>query len=288
VRASLVEALGLDLVGPAPGHELAEERLPGNTRPSSWYLTGFLVPSGTAPEAAADEGEEDGDLDEVPDLPGLSEESTEDRKAAKRVLLPSSMGLSFLVNPGTLEVVVRWGDYERSGRGGRSWQRTAREQQLHVHLAGPARSTLDVPKSGGLQLVVSARKAPALPGVPEAALQASIFLVNRREPSSEVDGRERTYAFQAQVEVRTPGSFFLARPDPRPVPTTNGTTAWPHSTTGTRRVSPPDTASRRSGTTCATAVVEAFGPPGCRKPKWRRRRRSSRRVSTSRWSVWAR
>lgn len=50
VRARLVEALKLDLVGPWAGHTLAEERLPGRVRPSNWYLTGFLIPSETPPD----------------------------------------------------------------------------------------------------------------------------------------------------------------------------------------------------------------------------------------------
>ena len=54
VRVRLVEALKLDLVGPWAGHLLAGERLPGWVRPSNWYLTGFLIPSGTPPEKTAD------------------------------------------------------------------------------------------------------------------------------------------------------------------------------------------------------------------------------------------
>ncbi|MBI1849416.1 MAG: hypothetical protein HYR85_03625, partial [Planctomycetes bacterium] len=52
VRERLVQALRLDLVGPRAGDALAEEKLPGSQsqRPSSWYLMGFLIPSGTAPE----------------------------------------------------------------------------------------------------------------------------------------------------------------------------------------------------------------------------------------------
>ena len=53
VRERLVEAVKLDLVGPWAGHGLAEERLPGRVRPSNWYLTGFLIPSGTPPEQSA-------------------------------------------------------------------------------------------------------------------------------------------------------------------------------------------------------------------------------------------
>jgi len=52
---------------------------------------------------------------EVPGAAGLSEESNEERKAAKKGFFPSSMGLSFLVPEATraAEVTVRWGDYER-------------------------------------------------------------------------------------------------------------------------------------------------------------------------------
>ena len=45
VRDRIVEALELDLIGPWPGHELADERLPGRTRPSNWYLTGLPRPA---------------------------------------------------------------------------------------------------------------------------------------------------------------------------------------------------------------------------------------------------
>lgn len=115
VRARLVEALELDLVGPWAGHALEHERLKARERPSNWYLTGFLIPAGTPPEQRAD-AEEDDDLGaEVPGAGGLSEESSEDRKAAKKSFFPSSMGLSFLVSQQaqSLGVIVRWGDYEK-------------------------------------------------------------------------------------------------------------------------------------------------------------------------------
>ena len=97
VRERLVESLRLDLVGPWAGHALAEEQLPGRVRPSNWYLTGFLIPSGTPPEQSADV-DEDEELGEVPESAGLAEESAEEGRAAKKGFFPSSIGLSFLVS----------------------------------------------------------------------------------------------------------------------------------------------------------------------------------------------
>src|SRR5689334_17775910 len=96
VRERLVHAIKIDLVGPWAGHPLNNERLPGWVRPSNWYLAGFLIPSGMAPEKSGD-ADEDDDIDVVPEIAGLGEESSEERKAAKKGFFPSSIGLSFLV-----------------------------------------------------------------------------------------------------------------------------------------------------------------------------------------------
>src|SRR6266513_545493 len=115
VRTRVCEALKLDLVGPWEGHALAEERLPGRVRPSNWYLTGFLIPTGTAPERSADADEDDDMEEEIPKSAGLPEESSDERKAAKKAYFPASMGLSFLVpkETGAFTVTARWGDYKR-------------------------------------------------------------------------------------------------------------------------------------------------------------------------------
>ena len=115
VRQSLVEALRLDLVGPTPGHVLADERLPAWERPSKWYLTGFLVPAEAPPEQAADADEND-EMEETPETEGDSEDPAEDGKGAKKSRFPSSLGLSFLApeEMREVEVVVHWGDYERA------------------------------------------------------------------------------------------------------------------------------------------------------------------------------
>ncbi|HEY4938287.1 MAG TPA: helicase, partial [Actinomycetota bacterium] len=230
MRARLVEALRLDLVGPGPadeslggnlGGDLAEEALPGWIRPSTWYVTGFLIPSGTPPERAAD-ADEDEELDQVQQSAGEPGESSEDRRAAKKGFFPSSMGLSFLVAAAetTIEVIVTWGDYVREdvqdADGGRVpvWRRTPRSAAVPVRLLGPGGpAARDVPGSGGLQLVIDERPVAldALASyIPAGARSVSVFLVNNRPADDE--SPDRAYAFQAELRVR--GSLpFVPRPD---------------------------------------------------------------------------
>ena len=224
VRERLVEALNLDLIGPWGGHTLAAERLPGWVRPSNWYLTGFLIPSGTKPELSADADEED-DIDETPESSGLAEESAEERKAAKKGFFPSSMGLSFLVEAeaNELAVIVRWGDYEPAkvegaeGKSESTWLRQSNERTVPVSLSGGGEQRHGdpvVPDSGGLTLHVDERaiRTDGLAEIPAGTRSVSVFLVNGRTPDD--DNPDRAYAFQAEIEVhgRQP---FVPRPDPR-------------------------------------------------------------------------
>ena len=243
VRTRLAEALNLDLIGPWAGYELAKESLPGWVRPSNWYLTGFLVPSGTRPEHYTD-ADSDEDLDETPESGGLAEESSEERKAAKRGFFPSSMGLSFLIakQAQTLDVTVRWGDYqqaEREGGDGKPlsvWQRRPQERIIQVSIAqGRAPSKPDsaitamrpasndaaaqtkdlpIPDSNGLCLHVEQRSinTEGLAGIPDGTRAVSIFLVNRREPQAE--NPDLAFAFQAEIDVRG-DQAFVPRPNLR-------------------------------------------------------------------------
>src|SRR2546426_12543455 len=112
IRDTLVDALSLDLIGPSPGHALEGEVL--EQHPSRWYLTGFLVPTGASLEQRSEEGGT-----EQPDLfdsgRGTDDAETAEPPAARRVYLPSSIGISLIV-PGrsqSLDVWVTWGDYRR-------------------------------------------------------------------------------------------------------------------------------------------------------------------------------
>lgn len=226
VRARLVEALRLDLVGPWAGHALAEEQLPGWIRPSNWYLTGFLIPSGTPPERSADEDETE-DLETIPESAGLSEESNEERKSAKKGFFPSSMGLSFLVpkEARELSVTVRWGDYAPADAEGANepsvtvWRRTPREVAIPVGLSASREAVpIDVPDSGGLQLHVIERPISAgdlEEHIPPGTRSVSIFLVNHREPiEREGEEPDLAYAFQPEIEVCSERPF-VPRPDLR-------------------------------------------------------------------------
>ena len=227
VRERIVEALKLDLVGPGPDHALAEERLQGWVRPSSWYLTGFLIPSGTAPERSADADEDDDMEGEIPESGGLSEESNEERKAAKKGFFPSSMGLSFLVAQATrsLTVRVRWGDYaqaEIEGLDGKPlsvWQRHPREAAVAVPLRGASEPVVhDVPASHGLQLHVVERTIAARDlerHLEPGTRSVSVFLVNHRTPVAPEQGEpDLAYAFQPELEVQS-DQPFVPRPDLR-------------------------------------------------------------------------
>ena len=73
-----------------------------------WYLTGFLVATGT-PVAERDDDDEDDDFDhELPERAGMAKEST--ASGPKRRFFPSPMGLSLLVrpDPDLIRVTATW------------------------------------------------------------------------------------------------------------------------------------------------------------------------------------
>ena len=80
--------------------------------PSRWYLTGFLVPTNAPDEQRAQDSEEEFD-EPVEPSQGSDDSSTPDRGSGKQNFLPSSMGLSIIVDDETtrLDVEVPWGEY---------------------------------------------------------------------------------------------------------------------------------------------------------------------------------
>ena len=230
VRAQLIEALKLDLVGPSAGHALAAEQLPDTLRPANWYLTGFLIPSGTPAEKSSDPDEDD-EPEAVAEQTGLDQEANEDRRAAKKGFFPSSIGLTFLVPAAAhaLNVTLRWGDYrlvplpgaegdvpgtESSEAPPQVWQRTQREVPVTVTLTGGPQVATHVPHSDGLQyqvierpITIHGRMLPLPPGT----RSVSVYLVNHRASPKE-DPPDSAYAFQAEIVVES-AVPFVPRPN---------------------------------------------------------------------------
>ena len=241
VRDYLIEALRLDLIGPRLEDDaLQRERLPH--APSRWYLTGFLAPTGAPGAQRAQDAEEE--LDEPAELTkGGDDASAPERGSGKRVFLPSSMGLSCLVDASAirLEIALSWGDYtpdedpagnaaNRSdvpgdeapaGPGRRRfapWSRQPRAETIDIDLASVPVGTpvrFDVPASGGLEIVCLIRETRirGAEGNPEARA-VSLFVVNRRPASKDDDLQDTAFAFQVEMSVAGDRSF-LPRFDPR-------------------------------------------------------------------------
>lgn len=233
VREGVVDALGLDLVGPKPGAKHESETLP--MAPSKWYLTGYLVPF-MAPESQRREVTADDELDLVGSV-GVDDDTPPERASGRKVFLPSSIGMSVLVSPETksLRAKAQWGDYRLlevvggvdggSGatRSVQHWQRTQRAEAVDVPFpAANGKSTYrEIPNSDGLRIVVSVRNVQMTRGegkdseplLPPGTRAVAIFLVNYRRPATD-DRKDEGLIFQATLTVLSEQSF-VARPNLR-------------------------------------------------------------------------
>ena len=239
-RQYLVDALRIDLIGPRPEDvHLREERLP--QAPSRWYLTGFLVPTGAPPEQRAQDTEEEMDAPEE-DTSGSDDSSTPDRGSGKRNFLPSSIGLSILVDDETrvLDVSVQWGDYtpqsdgpegtsfgQGEGSSGQeadgmekrqlTWIRRPRRDSLSIDLAtvqAGIPSSFLFPDSDGLELTCLTRPTTIRDFDGERTVRAvSVFVVNRRKPVEDRDLQDTAFAFQVEMSV-TADRPLVSRPNP--------------------------------------------------------------------------
>lgn len=248
VRADMVRRLRRNLIGPceAEDADLATERLPAGESPSRWYLAGFLAPSGELaadPPVEADAAPDDLDgflpeLDALAVAGAAGDLDEPDTPPARRRFLPSSIGLSTMVDAGvtTLDVTVTWGDYvpepplppEVLDAGGEprsepvTWRRIPRSTRLElplpdeaqgiVHRALPGTAATARP-GGGLEIAVRARSfaLPLASGGTRAVRVVSVFLVNKRlEPPSHY--RDLAYAYQARLTLGC-ASGFVAQHD---------------------------------------------------------------------------
>jgi hypothetical protein len=79
IRAELVEALRLDLIGPSNDHAFANELLP--EPPSRWYLTGYLVPKDAPEDQRTDETSTE-------EIDGVDDANATDDAAPRRTAPP--------------------------------------------------------------------------------------------------------------------------------------------------------------------------------------------------------
>lgn len=256
IRGELVEALRLDLVGPANDHGFAHELLPQS--PRRWYLTGFLVPT-QADQHFKSSGDEEM-AEEAPEKVSDADDTETSEQQARVNFLPSSLGLSVLVKPDTktLEAVVRWGDYlweaegaipepdeeevarryeeeaakldappdpaapelpaiAKKSRPRIGYRRESREETLVIPISAEGgKVTLLVPNSRGLHLVASIRPLRHIGGNHIPPGSRAVSVFLVNDRV--VKGREtyRAFVFQTEIELRC-AEGFLGRPDLRGV-----------------------------------------------------------------------
>ena len=165
VRASLLDALQIDLIGPSGLLGDHREVLP--QAPSRWYLTGFLVPTDADEDQRYDPNSDD-EVDQAPAVAKVDENQIPEQAASKRSYLPSSLGLSVLVPSGKqeLQAIIRYGEYlhiepdEGLKQGSLpKWRRNPHEEILTIALSdkAPAQGVVPVPNSRGVEVVWSMR-----------------------------------------------------------------------------------------------------------------------------------
>lgn len=239
IRSELVEALRLDIVGPDNNHLFAHELIP--EPPSRRYLTGFLVPTDAPIDQRTDETADE-EIDSG-DSGGLDDDAPVDRSAARKGLLPASIGISFLIKSSVnkLKISVSWGDYvwesgdkskepeevieepaeedesaeKKEAKKPKGYRRIPRTEIIVFSLpdTDERRKEIVVPNSEGLILSVINRSIGlSSKRLPKGSNSVSVFLVNKRKPSKNFN--YRTFAFQTEIKIESSASF-IPRPDLR-------------------------------------------------------------------------
>jgi len=238
VRSTLVESLQLDLIGPDNDHSCAEELLWES--PTKWYLTGFLVPTDAPEEQKFDANSAD-EIDGVGGGRGADDDEPIDRMDTGKSFLPSSVGLSVLVDGATksIQLEARWGDYqwesddqeptdaeeeacededesEENKKRKYQYRRIPRAEMVSVDLAGLSLEPtyVEVPNSKRLHFSVVVRpfEDPERLGLPPGTAALTAFLVNYRTADENL--AYRGFAFQCELRL-TADHALVAQPDLR-------------------------------------------------------------------------
>jgi hypothetical protein len=244
IRRRVVDTLRRDLIGPGPQDaDLTHERLKNN--PSRWYLAGFLAPALDGIAEGTESVEDEGDpllTDEASDPETgtaggrAADDAPDDEPSARKSRVPSSCGLTVLVDASVreVEVTLSWGDYvtvpplpdevftdERSqydpAYRNVQWQRVPGQATLRLPVPenGRGRPPL-VPGSAGAQraggaLVLEAHARPYSLDQPDGTkrhlMAMTVMVVNRRN-NTRRRFSDVTFAFQVRLEVRSaPGLY---------------------------------------------------------------------------------
>jgi hypothetical protein len=257
IRSWLVDTFRRDLVGPHPelDQDLARERL--NENPSRWYLTGFLAPAddplgmdgGETDDPSAQE-EMETDV-EQPDPEGAGGPAGDDQQpdapVTRRRFLPSSVGLTVLLDPAITEIdaQVSWGDYrtepplpdavlapepepDEGGEDGRKkkierpvvdWVRVPKSRTVRLGVRDGRSDLVVIPESaaeqrpgGALVLETHSRvfsyRTPE--GRDESVRALTVFVVNRRVPVHRFYA-DASFVFQARLELFCESGFRARR-----------------------------------------------------------------------------
>lgn len=216
IRNQLIDILVEDLIGPLDGRS---ETL--DVAPSRFYLTGFLAScNGTRqvekpPETGAAlpfEIPQDEDDEDAPEDPSAKDEAP-DPGARKVGRLPSSLGLSLLLAPGTTTLMAEasWADYNPVAEGETiRWERQYHQERLEIPLTQRS-GRRALPNANGLELHWAQRPFNTEgSGLEQGTLSVAVFLVNAKPPQ---DGpRDLEFVFQATLALEHPAGF-IPRPD---------------------------------------------------------------------------
>ncbi|WFU56823.1 DISARM system helicase DrmA [Bradyrhizobium pachyrhizi] len=243
IRSRLVETLRRDLVGPSlEDADIARELLKNS--PSRWYLTGYLAPALEDIPEGAENIEDEGDphFSDEPADPETgtgggraADDPADDEPSARKSRLPSSCGLTVLIDASVKEVEVslNWGDYvtvpplpdevfldekKQFDPAFRNvqWQRVPGEATLRLPVPNGRGRRVIVPGSAGVQrpggaLYLEAHARPYVLDQPDGStrnvMALTVTVVNRRS-STRRRFIDVSFAFQVRLEVRSaPGLY---------------------------------------------------------------------------------
>jgi hypothetical protein len=256
IRAHIVDVFRRDLIGPGEQDaDLANERL--NESPSRWYLTGFLAPAEDAlgldgvddesDPAAQEEMEIEVEEPDAGEAGAAADNEEPEAPNARRRFLPSSIGLTVLLDPNVKEIEARisWGDYRTEpplpetvllpepptaelGEDGKpkridrplvDWVRIPKQRIVALPVREGRGGAIVVPESaaeqrrgGGLTLETHSRlfSYTTPNGKTERVRALTVFLVNRRATVHRYYA-DASYAFQARLELGCEHGFRSRR-----------------------------------------------------------------------------